>query len=223
MTEAEFADVLLLSDAEPELAKGSKIRWRRIGPLRSRADYSRFMLRELAQHVATSHVLCVQWDGFVLRGEAWRPDFLECDYVGAVWPHFPPPYNVGNGGFSLRSSRLLKVCRELAVDEVEPEDLLISRVWRPALEARGLRFAPESLARRFSYERGERSGAEFGFHGAFNLVRLISNRDALQLFRSLEPAVLAPNEHLEIFRWAARRGRLELALTMLWRWLRGRR
>lgn len=214
MRQADFGRVLLLSHEQPPNAD-ARIEWWQIEALRSRADYSRFMLRELAQHIATSHALCVQWDGFVVDGAAWDAEFLDYDYVGAVWPHFRDAYNVGNGGFSLRSRRLLDCCRELPLAGDEIEDVFIARVQRPRLEQSGIRFAPEAVARKFAYERTRPSGHEFGFHGAFNLVELLSRDDATRLFRSLEPQVLARNERWELLRWALLRGRLGLAVQMV--------
>ncbi len=95
-----FARAILLSH---ECPTNSPAEWHKIPRLQSRADYSRFMLRELANHIDTSHALCIQWDGFVLNGNAWLPVFLEYDYIGSVWPQFHDGRNVGNGGFSLRS------------------------------------------------------------------------------------------------------------------------
>lgn len=173
------------------------------------------MLRDLLQHIATSHALCIQWDGFVLDGTAWDPSFLDYDYVGAPWPHFNDGHNVGNGGFSLRSRRLLEACRTLPFGDYPMEDVLICREWRPQLERQGIRFAPESIARRFSFERMAPKGGEFGFHGAFNLVRQLSPVAAMRTFSSLEPGMLARNEKWELLRWALRHGRIRLALEML--------
>jgi Protein of unknown function (DUF5672) len=212
--QAHFGRALLLSDRCELAGADSDIEFRRIERLASRADYSRFMLRGLAEHIETSHALTVQWDGFVLDGSAWDPEFLDYDYIGAVWPHFRDGYRVGNGGFSLRSRRLLKACSTLPFDGSMGEDVVISRVWRPQLEAQGLRFAPEAVARRFAYERTAPQGHEFGFHGSFNLVRHLPAAEALRLFRSLEPEMLARNERLQIMRWAVTRGRLRLALEM---------
>jgi hypothetical protein len=150
----------------------------------------------------------------VLDGRAWRDEFLAYDYIGAVWPHFTDNKNVGNGGFSLRSRRLLQVTRDLPSSGADAEDVVIARRFRPQLEAQGIRFAPESIARQFAYERTKPTGHEFGFHGAFNLVRYLSKAEAVQLFRSLEPAMLAPNERSELLRWALIRGRLELAMSL---------
>jgi hypothetical protein len=218
MDQADFGEVLLLSDQQPPEAVSGVV-WRRIERLRSRADYSRFMLRDLAQQISTTHALCVQWDGFVLNGSAWDPRFLDYDYIGAPWPHFRDKHNVGNGGFSLRSRRLLEACTDLPFDGLQSEDIVISRLCRPQLETRAIRFAPEPVARRFAYERTERTGCEFGFHGAYNLVRYLSREKALLLFQNLEPGMLARNERFELLRWALVRGRIGLATTMIARLL----
>jgi hypothetical protein len=215
--QAEFGKVLLLSD-QPSPVSDPIIEWRKIEPLKSRADYSRFMLRELATHIETGHALCVQWDGFVLDGSAWDARFLDYDYIGAVWPHFRDGFNVGNGGFSLRSRRLLQACEALPFDGSEPEDVVIGRTCRLTLEAQGIRFAPEAIANTFAYER-TRPGREFGFHGAFNLVRLLGERASVELFRTIERHMLARSERVEIMRWAFAHGRFRLASQMLFRLL----
>lgn len=214
LEQVQFAKALLLTDEKPADMPGS-IEWRRIERIASRADYSRFMLRHLSDHITTSHALCIQWDGFVLDGRRWDAQFLDYDYIGAPWPQFRDGHTVGNGGFSLRSKKLLDACRDLEWNGDEPEDLVIGRLRRTELEARGIRYAPEQLAARFAYERTRPSGCEFGFHGAFNLVRYLRPRDAPELFRSLESGMLVRNERWELLWWALSRGHFALAMTML--------
>ena len=214
MLQANFGEVLLLSDQHPS-EMDPAIKWRQINRLGSRADYSRFMLQELAEHISTTHALCIQWDGFVLKGSAWDPRFLEWDYIGAVWPHFHDGYKVGNGGFSLRSRRLLRACRDLSFNPHDGEDVIICRLNRPQLEERGILFAPEAVAGMFAYERTRPTGEEFGFHGAFNLVEHVPSDRVRGLLRSLEPGMLARNERWELLRWALVHGDLRIALTML--------
>lgn len=212
-----FGEALFLSDRPPP--PDTPARWRRIAPIRSRQDYSTFLLRELATHVATSHLLCVQWDGYVIDPDAWDPAFLDYDYVGAPWPHFADGMRVGNGGFSLRSRRLVEACATLPITN-ESEDVAICRTHRPILEERfGLRFAPEAMARRFAYERFAPTGHEFGFHGAFNLIDHLPRRDCSALFAALEPGLLNRREHREILYRALRRGDLRLAST-IWQRMR---
>ncbi len=78
-----------------------------------------------------------------------------------------------------------------------------------------MRFAPEAVARQFSYERTRPTGREFGFHGAFNLVRNLPSDQTGALLLSLEPELLARNERWELLRWAAMRGQFKLAAALL--------
>ena len=69
----------------------------------------------------------------------------------------------------------------------------------PALEEQfGLNFAPDAKARQFSFERHARQGAEFGFHGAFNLVKILPNLEMVGILSTLELQVLTKREHREI-------------------------
>lgn len=212
----QFGAVLLLSDRPPP--PDTPATWRQIAPIGSRHAYSRFMLHELAAHLTTSHALCVQWDGYVLDPARWDPAFLDYDYIGAPWPHFADGHTVGNGGFSLRSRRLVEACAALPVPD-EAEDVAICRTHRAALEAQGLRFAPEALARRFAYERIAPTGDEFGFHGAFNMVGLAPSQVLAEIFTELEPGLLNRREHRDLLRAAVRSGDVRLAWT-IWRRLR---
>lgn len=216
MREVRFARCLLLSDRLPDNVDLSDIEWRKIPRLTSRDDYSAFMLRELHRHVDTSHVLVVQWDGYVLNGAAWRESFLEYDYIGAPWPHFGDDHRVGNGGFSLRSRRLLEICAGLDSRNGEAEDITICRTNRLLLENRhAMRFAPEHVARLFAYERCPSLGGEFGFHGAFNLVRVVDGNAAVRIFRSLELPVMTRPEHKELLTWSLRERQWRLAWQIL--------
>lgn len=135
-----------------------------------RADYSRFMLKELTKHFDTSHVLTIHADGYVLNWKAWDNEWLQYDYIGAPW-WYKDGMNVGNGGFSLRSKKLCDLLAEyeLAGEHYHPEDDAIGRRYRPSLEALGIKFAPESVAELFSIEAYNRVDkkyrGQFGFHG----------------------------------------------------------
>ena len=194
MAACAFGEVALLTDqamtAESSAAEALPVR--RIAPLASRDDYSAFAIKRLVEHVQTSHVLLVQWDGFVVAPAAWDPAFLSFDYVGARWWWQKPGTDVGNGGFSLRSRRLLDALADPRFEPQAgmPEDELICRVWRPVLERDYLiRFAPSSVADRFSQERAAQPTATFGFHGAFNLPRFLDDA-ALEEVALLLPAPL---------------------------------
>lgn len=197
-----FGETLFLSDQAPP--PDTPATWRPIPSIGSRHEYSRFMLRELRAHLTTSHVLCVQWDGYVLNPAAWDSAFLDYDYIGAPWPHFGDGMTVGNGGFSLRSRRLVEACAAIPITD-EAEDVAICRTNRHMLENLGLRFAP--------------SGAEFGFHGAFTMIGRVPSTELARLLRELEPGLLNRKEHREMLRAALRRGDVRLA-WVLWQRMR---
>ncbi len=142
----------------------------------SLADYSWFMIKRLNDYVETRYALVIQYDGFILNAGAWTPEFLAYDYIGAPWG-YSDAFNVGNGGFSLRSKRLLRrLQRDAAIQDCHPEDHCIGRRYAHYLTQKGIRFAPESLASRFSIEGalhnpeipirfGHVWTGQFGFHG----------------------------------------------------------
>lgn len=159
-------------------------------------DINRLCLRIIPRVVTTDHTLVVQSDGFAVNPDTWDPEFLNYDYIGACWPCMwdGPRSIVGNGGFSLRSQRLLKALREINVrwqlsdwegdprldqrdhyvlnpDKSLPEDILVCQWYRPQLEADyGIKFCPVELANKFSVESihpvtQSWLGKSFGFHG----------------------------------------------------------
>lgn len=139
-------------------------------PIHSKKQYSKWVIKELYKHVRTSHLLIFQWDGYVKNWKAWNNSWLEYDYIGATWGH-QDGMNVGNGGFSLRTRRLMEiVATDFKITECHPEDAKICRHYRKYLETEyGIKFAPEEVARQFSiegYGQGNRKyTTEFGFHG----------------------------------------------------------
>lgn len=192
-SQLEFGDVILCTD--PVSLQGhvvpTGVRWVEIEPLCSIEAYSTFMLKSLVNHITTSHVLVVQWDGFVLDASAWRAEFLEFDYIGAPWHHLSGPWTVGNGGFSLRSRRLLNALQDPVLIVEHPEDVCICITHRARLEAGGLRFAPSALAARFSVEDGRVSPGLFGFHGAQHLPVVLEPGETLKFVESLLPSATA--------------------------------
>ena len=173
---AGFADVRVLTDLELEVPTTP------IAPLSGIADYNSFLSRGLIAHVTTPFVLVFQWDGFVLDPSAWTDAFWDYDYIGAPWAEgsAPPGRRVGNGGFSLRSRRLLEALQDpdLGFDLARPEDKVICRELRPVLEQKhAIRFAPVELAERFAFEHGAPPGPVFGFHGEFNLPLVMPEQD----------------------------------------------
>lgn len=124
-----------------------------------------------------SHILFFQYDGWVLDGAAWQDEWLQYDYIGAPWPWKPADQNVGNGGFSLRSVALMKYLAEhpdeFPVPTNSPEDAVLCQYYRPALEMCGFSWAPLHVAEKFSVERGPWRTGTFGFHGIYNIPRVL--------------------------------------------------
>lgn len=149
-----------------------------IAPIASIEEYSRFMVKDLERHVQTEFVLVVQYDGYVLNADAWSDDFRQYDYIGARWDAMDGTA-VGNGGFSLRSKRLLRALQDPEIAQLVPEDAAICCTYRPLLEQRyGIRFAPPALADRFSFETFPPQAPTFGFHGVAHLASLYGMSDA---------------------------------------------
>jgi hypothetical protein len=154
-------------------------------PIKTTKDYSDLLLTGLRQYVAGTHVLIIQWDSFILHPELWTNDFLQYDYIGAAWPHHPDT-PVGNGGFSLRSVKLLEALESPAITKRHPEDFCICVDNKATLENQfGIRFAPEKIAEQFAVERTSWHPA-FGFHGFFNFGKALSPEE-LSAFVGLLP------------------------------------
>jgi hypothetical protein len=112
---------------------------------------ARFVIYELPCLLQTTHALIIHTDGFPIHPEKWKPEFLDYDYIGALWPE--GKYRMGNG-VGLRSRRLCRTVEGLDFDPVvEPEDTFICVRHREYLEKQGLKFAPDALAADFSLEQ----------------------------------------------------------------------
>jgi hypothetical protein len=186
LDQCEFGRALLFTDLTVTEAPDG-LRVVQIPPLTSLQAYSHFVMSDLAAHIDTSHCLIVQWDGYILRPEAWDPTFLNFDYIGAVWPQFDDGAIIGNGGFSLRSKRLLEASAAISPANEQPEDVTICRTHRSQLEEEfGIRFADPLTAARFSFERTPSTGAEFGYHGVFNMPANLTGDEWWQVYLGLD-------------------------------------
>jgi tetratricopeptide (TPR) repeat protein len=184
------ARVLLLTDVD---TKYDGIETKHITPIKSRVAYSQFMLKQLVDHIDTDYGLVVQWDGFVIHDCAFADEFWNYDYIGARWPHVPGEFKVGNGGFSLRSKKLLKaLCDdEIVFREDENEDETICIRYRELLETKyNIAFADERVADRFAFDVSRPIGRTLGFHGVFNFWQVLSN-DELISFARTAPEMIA--------------------------------
>ena len=197
-----FGDAVLIAD-EPA---GGEFRFERIEPLTGRQHYSDFVLKRLHGFIATPFVLLVQWDGYIVDPGRWSDEFLDYDYIGAPWHWHPEAMSVGNGGFSLRSRRLLELLAapDLPDPGGQPEDHYICRTLRPMLESRhGIRFAPRALADRFAYECSHPEVPTFGFHGLYNMWRHLDDGEVAAVAGQLADYVIPSPEYAQLLRMYA--------------------
>ena len=229
MAQARFGRVLFLGPP-PDASQGQPpegIDWVSIPPLKGIQDYNRIMLHDLRDLVQTSHVLIVQWDGFITHAQLWRPDFLSVDYIGPPWYHGGHPGMVGNGGFSLRSKRLLDALARLEnLDTTEPEDMVICVQRRAELEREhGIRFAPLEMAQDFGCEYGTYRPS-FGFHGMLNFAHVM-DEPTLSAWLAQAPSEILVHKHArKLIKALMRTGRTAEAEALIrtrakltgWRW-----
>lgn len=192
----DFDDALFISDLAEDTGGARHVA---IPPLDGRAAYSRFVMKDLLQHIETEHVLLIQWDGYVVNPVAWGHDFLDHDYIGARWGFHKDAHCVGNGGFSLRSRRLLEALQDPAIDRFEPEDEMICRHYRPMLESRyGIRFAPSEVADRFSFETTYPQSIPLGFHGLFNIWLFLDDVEVVDFVAAMPRSVVGSIQFLTL-------------------------
>lgn len=165
---ATFDDVKLLTN---DTTRKHAVK---IEPFTGVEGYSNFMIRHLAKYVRTPHALVVQWDGYMLNPDAWRDEFLRFDYIGSPWNNFR--MLGGNGGFTLRSKRLLDTLANHPFgDSPHPEDNYICQRHGQELQAMGIKFCSPEFSKWFSYEgrswqnndwvsHHEEWNGQFGFH-----------------------------------------------------------
>ena len=184
-------------------SKKDNIIFQKIKPLRSKSDYSKFLIFELYKYIKTSHVLIVQWDGFIVNPKKWQKNFLLYDYIGAPFiPRIKSSaysrdlnddfYVVGNGGFSLRSKKLIEAPSKYNLFDNKKltnsnEDGFFCVLHRKFLESKGFKWAPFNIAREFSIESplniSELIDLPFGFHGR-KLLIFIRFKKIIQKIRS---------------------------------------
>lgn len=180
-----FGDIKFVSHEKP-LNLDNKIKFCYIDKINSLDDYSYKMIYQLDKYVDTDYVLVIQSDGYVINPHLWQDNFLNYDYIGAP---FPLPrddfsyrdsnnklFRVGNGGFSLRSKKLIQLANKLQLEWKSfhgfyNEDGFICGMYKEIYENNGMKFAPIDVAKYFSHEIQvpEIQGIiPFGFHGKFS-------------------------------------------------------
>ena len=170
LSKADFGNVIFQSAFKSDI---TGVGYKHIKPMNI-SQYSLYLSSgQVIENIKTKHMLVVQHDGFILNPDKWDPEYLNYDYIGAPWTTAAterPHSRVGNGGFSLRSRKLLEICLERNLGSSDNEDWRICIWHRPLLETLDIKFAPLELAAYFSIEThlpdfDHDLTKRFGFHG----------------------------------------------------------
>jgi hypothetical protein len=184
-----FTTKALCSENIVKKAKLFDIKLEFVSEIKSTTEYSYFILTELYKYIHTEFCLVTQWDGWVIDSNFWDSNFLNYDYIGAIWPHYSEN-NIGNGGFSLRSKKLLESTRDLMASSPNftppliEDDYICREKKYIFVKTYQIKFPTNEIANRFSIEGNGNQLMSFGFHGMsnfsivfkkdFDLVKLIN-------------------------------------------------
>lgn len=165
-------------------------------------DYSEIMVKHLWLHLETDYALICQHDGMAVDKTKWTDDYFNYDYIGSAWENPINGNRVGNGGFSLRSKKLIEALRDNKIQlggmAKNLEDVLIGGEYKQYLEEKhGIRYAPLQVAQKFSMEISY-VGQPFGFHGIWNTVRFFN-------FQQLEYIIEIMPDHIWRTDWKVQR------------------
>jgi len=168
---AKFGDVLIFTDRPSQFMQSGR-RIVTVPDWPNKQGWSRCFWQDVPMHMQTTHALCIQWDSWIVDPSMWRDAYTQYDYIGAPW-WYKDGLNVGNGGFCMRSTQLMRYIRKHRAQYpciTDLDDDLFCRKYRPSLASAGFEWAPEALALDFSFEcvRPDPTARHFGFHAAYN-------------------------------------------------------
>jgi len=193
LNQIEPARTIFFTDADLPVFDDS-VEIVKIPNIKSKQEYSHFVVKELWKYIETDFVLITQWDAVVLNGSAWRHEYYEYDLMAAPWL-YEDGRNIGNGGGSLRSKRLMTILgTDPFIEITHPEDEILGRLYRSYLETKyGIKFPSEELADTFSYELRAPIHDTFMhhsfFHKPFKGVVVIKRTGALGDVIMVEPVM----------------------------------
>lgn len=209
---AKFGDVLIFTDM-PAAFDDFNARIVRVPDWPEKLGWSRCLWQEVAPLLRTSHMLAIQWDSWIIDPCMWSDEWLRYDYIGAPW-WYQDGKNVGNGGFSLRSTALMRhIVKHLDKYPCTTalDDDLLCRGYRLELMKEGFEWAPEEVAQDFAFEcvRKNALASHFGFHACFNFglvlepeallerARLMANSPYIRKAQHMWPNFLQANPGIE--------------------------
>jgi hypothetical protein len=205
-----FKKVVLATDLTIPYPYPSNIELVQAPEIKTTKDYSDYLLSDLSSLIEGTHVLVIQWDSFIVNPELWDTNYLKYDYIGAPWPHHPQT-PVGNGGFSLRSIKLIKALQNNQVLKRHPEDQAICIDNKTLLEEKlDIKFAPLEIAEKFAFERGSHQET-FGFHGMFNFAKFLSDQELSLFVQSVPKNFLGALDTYELIQDLIKRKKIHLA------------
>lgn len=175
MSKVQFGCIKMLLTSDPNIHEIDFIQI----PEMNVDGYSNFCIKDMFKYIDTDFCLIFQEDGFILNPNLWTDEFFRYDYIGAPWPLYIgwpiEGQQVGNGGFSLRSKRLLNFIKDFECKG--NEDVVIANVYRSEIDSAGFTFAPVEVARKFSVEipidSDHTLDSSFGFHSKNLLTQAI--------------------------------------------------
>jgi len=227
LQELPGAKAILLSPERPRyLLEG--IKHISINPL-GYLEYGLFIIYALHRFILTDFALIVQADGWVLNGSQWHEDYYNYDYIGSPthfarvtigqnisylddykWINMIADLSckvdvVLNGGFSLRSRRLLEAPTRLNLPCILPpvtringppyrmfwesasqcEDVQLCVNMRTELEKYGIKFAPLEVAKYFAFEH-----LDIKFHHGLDLTKCFGHHSQLRQIKSAMPLIV---------------------------------
>jgi len=176
----EFGAVKFLSHKNPDSLPDG-IQFEECMELKSIKDFDYYAFLELGKHVQTSHCLMVQDHAYILHPEIWKDTWLRWDFCGALWEERPEFISVstgtmvriGNGGFSLRSKRIMDLPKKLGLPLIEDrgfsnDDGLVNSFYRKTFLENGIKYPEATDIPEFSYENDVPENIHitkfFGYH-----------------------------------------------------------
>jgi hypothetical protein len=178
-----FGKVVLIT-ADESIQTNDKLLVHKINKM-TYPEYNEFCILDLWKYVNTEFCLIVQTDGYICKPTNWTDEFYNYDYIGCPWMdaepgYFPwvtePKYQVGCGGFCLRSKKLLQAGSNIDRNLVKRlttaglgEDVAICVTFRNYFESIGCNFPTGEFAKKFALGsatelKPNELETTFGFH-----------------------------------------------------------
>lgn len=182
----DFNKYLILTPDSSKYRNHNFIEFKYIPPLLNKRAYSTFIVEEFHKYIQTEFCIIYQHDGSIINPNLWNQDYLNYDFIGSPWPITGSKgwkhnlidghgkcCRVGNGGFSLRSKKFLKVSSKLKNRYGIFEDIFLTCINRSFMRKEKIKIPHHEIAKNFSIEHAIDSNHNlnscFGFHAPRNI------------------------------------------------------